>query len=247
MSNLILAEWFKLRKDPVFQALWMVMIVVAVVFSLLQLNDDKDITGIVLFAKATAGNTYFLKLLLSVLAGFFISSEYANGVMKRTASAGSSRSRIYASKLAVYAPGVGFIALLFPLCNAIVGSLLFGFGSLAEVDATLYLFRTLGFTLLFAVAFASIAAWFAVSLMDNGKTIGVSIVFFLFVDGLANFIGIYVPLVKKMYAYSPFYLFTQSAEYRLDAGDIGLSLVAVLTFVAFALLGMHVFRKQEIK
>ncbi|MBB6673672.1 ABC transporter permease [Cohnella nanjingensis] len=255
MNNLILSEWYKLRKNRSFRSLCLLLIVAAVAYPLFQYyvpprNGPKiTFTGIELFVDAVGINVYFLKITLGVLAGFFISSEYSSGAMKRTASAGSSRMRIYGAKLAVYSFGAVIIALLFPVISVIVGSSLTGFGQLTDVNATEYLFRTLGFTVLFAAAFASIAALLAIAMRDSGKSIGISLVFFLFVDLITKLATPYFPIIKTIYDYSVFNLFMTSIQYRLDSNDdLLLSLtVPVLTFAAFALLGMYAFRRKEIK
>lgn len=254
MNNLILSEWYKLRKSLSFRSLCLLLIIAAIAYPLFQYyvpprNGPKiTFTGIETFVDAVGVNVYFLKIIIGVLAGFFISSEYSSGVMKRTASAGSSRMRIYGAKLAVYSFGAVIISLLYPVITVIVGSLLNGFGQPAEINATVYLFRTLGFTFLFSAAFASIAAFLAIAMRDSGKTIGISLVFFLFVDLIPKLADPYFPFIKTVYDYSVFNLIITSFQYRLDSNDLLLSLtVPILTFAAFALLGMYAFRRKEIK
>ena len=119
MSNLILSEWYKLRKDRSLRFLSIGLILLGMAYPILDAIDarvdgDGFASGIHIFSDAIAANNYILKITIGVLAGFFISGEFTNGVMKRTASTGSSRTRIYIAKLTVYTVGAGIISLLFP-------------------------------------------------------------------------------------------------------------------------------------
>lgn len=254
MSNLILSEWYKLRKDRSFRFLSVGLILLGMVYPILaaidsRMDGDDFVSGIRIFADAVAANDYFLKITIGVLAGFFISGEFTNGVMKRAVSAGSSRTRVYAAKLTVYTVGACVLSVLFPLVNMIVGSLIGGFGELAEVDAVLFLFRSLGFTMLFAAAFASLSALFAFTLADSGKTIGLTIVFFLFIDTIFNLLGSQLPFVQKIYEYTVFHLYYVSAmNFILSARDMWMSLaIPAATYLVLLAWGVCVFRSKEIK
>ncbi len=261
MNNLIEAEWYKLRKNGTFRTL--IFFVIALTFSYLlitYLNFPKNggyeitLTGIELYVNALAINQFILQIFLGILAGFFISSEYSYGVLKRTASVGNDRRQIYISKLGIYSLGVVMVSLMIPILTVLIGSLMAGAGLLSEFgqptdSSTMeYVLRTLGFTILFAAAFASIAAFIAVMLEDAGKTIGFSIVFFLFVDQILRSLGNYVPFLKKVYDYSLFNLFRKTTEYTMDNKDLILSiLMPSLTLAAFVLLGIYAFRKKDIQ
>ncbi|MCL6626912.1 MAG: ABC transporter permease, partial [Alicyclobacillus shizuokensis] len=200
MNNLILAEWYKLRKNMPYRVLCLVTLSIGILYELFQLRSDaSNVSSMSLFVKALGGNEILTKLAICVLAAFFISSEYANGTMKSTASIGCSRGRIYTAKVIVFTLGAALLCLIFPLTDVALGSLLYGFGHLAQVSAVEYLYRTLGFTVLFAAAFSTIAALIAVSLTDNGKTIGVSIILFLFIDPLSKKLGAEFPWYQHLY------------------------------------------------
>ncbi|GGD86890.1 ABC transporter permease [Paenibacillus nasutitermitis] len=261
MINLIASEWYKLRKNDLFRILCYFMIAVAFLFPLFiywSFPKDGDgqitLTGMKLYVNSLTMNDFFLKISLGLLAGFFISGEYSSGVLKRTVSVGNHRWQIYMSKLAIYSLGVAIISILVPVLNIFIGSVMNGAGLLSEFgqpegnSVPEYVLRTLGFTVLFAAAFASIAAYVAVILADNGKTIGFSIVFFLFVDQVLASLGNYVPLLKMLYDISLFKLFRTAMEYRVDHGDLIWSAVMpIATFAVFAVLGLNAFRRKEIK
>ncbi|MFC0333862.1 ABC transporter permease [Paenibacillus sepulcri] len=261
MSHLIASEWYKLRKNGLFRIICFFMVAAAVIFPLFTYwSYPKDggsgitLTGIEMYVNAMMMNQFFLKISLGLLAGFFISSEYSSGVLKRTVSAGKSRGQVYVSKLMIYSLGVGLTSLLAPVLSVVIeilmseAGLLSGFGQPTGISTIAYVLRTLGFTVLFAAAFASIAAFAAVILADNGKTIGFSILFFLFVDQILHSLGNYVPLFKMVYDYSLFKLFTATIEFRMDNSDLFLSIVMpAATFAVFALWGIYIFRRKEIQ
>lgn len=254
MSNLILPEWYKLRKDRSFLFLAVSLVLLGAAYPILsaidaRLDGDRFASGIRIFADAIAANDYLLKITIGVLAGFFISGEFSNGVMKRTASAGSSRTRIYVAKLAVYSAGACILSLLFPLVNVAIGSMIGGFGELSEADAATYLLRALGFTALFAVAFSSLNALFAFALADSGKTIGATVVFFMFVDTLLYLLGSQLTFVRTIYEYSMFHFYyVSTALDGPNARELWLSLIIpVVTYGLLLLWGVNVFRNKEIK
>lgn len=261
MRSMLSAEGYKLRKSGVFVLLCEFLAVSILLYvALAYWTHPKDggyripMTAIELYANAVTINQLLLKLFVGVLAGFLLSSEYATGVLKRAVSLGQRRERVIAAKIGVYAFGVIAAALLIPVLAAGIGSLmagaglLNGFGEKEGVSMLTYVARTLGFTALFAAAYAAISAWIAVALADNGKTIGVTIVFFLFVDQILMSLSRYAPLLKALYDYSLFKLFADSAAFRMSGATAALCIVVpVATIAAFALLGAHVFRRQEIQ
>jgi len=262
MRSLLSAEGYKLRKSGAFVLLCEFLAVSIVLYAVLAYwTNPKDgggyrisMTAIELYGNAVMINQLLLKLFVGVLAGFFLSSEYAAGVLKRAVSLGHSRERVFTAKLGVYALGVVAAALLIPVLAAGIGSLMTGMGLLAGfgeregVAMLAYVLRTLGFMMLFSAAYAAISAWIAVVLADSGKTIGVTIVFFLFVDQILMSLSNYVPLLKALYDYSLFKLFADSMSFQMSARTAALCIVVpVATTAVFALLGVHAFRRKEIQ
>ncbi|HZG79772.1 MAG TPA: ABC transporter permease [Brevibacillus sp.] len=253
MYNLIKSEWYKLRKDRSFRVLVMIMAAVSIFWPVYWhfdnlMDGDPPFTGIESFLRAIEGNTLILKVILPILAGFFISNEYAIGVMKNLASSGQSRIVIFTAKLLVYAWGAILLSLLFPFFNLVISTILFGLGEMDHRSAVALVCRLTLFTMLYSASFASIAAWFAITLTNSGKTIATCILFFLTIDVILANMSEYIPLLGTAYEYSAFRL----------AGDMGsiapshtelwrLTLVPILTFVGCGLAGSWVYRKKEIK
>jgi ABC-2 type transport system permease protein len=252
MINLLRAELFKLQKDRVFRTLLLMLVVAAIGYVLLTYYDDisggTTTTGVEFLLEAIAGNTYIMKLGVSILAGFFIASEYSTGVMKTIASSGNSRGRLFAAKLVGFSIGGMMIALIFPALATLTGSLLSGFGQLPDGASASFIVRVFGLTLLYAVGFSIIAALFATLLPESGKVIGFSIIFFLMIDSLWAAIGSHIPLFMTMYKYSIFGMLGHIVDIRLEGGQMAtIWLVPLLTIGLVGLLGYAAYRRKEIK
>jgi len=253
MNNLIRAELYKLGKDRVFRTLLLILAATAIAYPFFVYFDnisdgDPQNTGSDFLLDAIAGNGYMIKFGLSILAGFFIASEYSTGVMKSIASSGNGRGRLFTAKLTGFAIGAMAISLVFPVLCTAVASLLSGFGHLPEGASSLYILRSLFLTLLYAAGFSAIAALFATMLAESGKTIGFSIIFFLMIDSLLAGASAYVPFFNTIYHYSVFKLLGDIGKVSLDSGALpALLLVPLLTIAAAGLLGFLIYRRKEIK
>ncbi|MBB6732050.1 ABC transporter permease [Cohnella zeiphila] len=261
MSNLLSAEWYKLRKNGAFNLICSCIAIMTVLFVTVSYLSSPKIEGyrighsaIELYVNSLTLNSFLMKLHLGILAGFFISAEYASGVLKRSVSVGRDRRQIYLSKLGMFSLGIVLASLIAPLIAAAAGGvmsasgLLNGFGHPGSVPVAAYLLRTLGFTVLFAAALASVAAFIAVALADSGKTIGIALLFFLFIDQVLMALAQRYAIFEKLYDLSPFRLLAQTAEFHLNGGEWLTCVIAPLAALAvFTLLGISVFRKKEIQ
>jgi len=255
MFNLIRSEGYKLSRNRSFWVLLAVLVLAAVAYCAMKYLDQPvdgsskaDLSGLERLAWAMAGNVFIVKIGLCVLAGFFISSEYASGTMKRTVSSGYSRSRIILAKSIVFSAGSVLIALAFPAASLILGSLLFGLGTVPDVSAAEYIVRCLGLTIALTAGHAAIVALFGTFFNDSGKTIGIGVIFFIFIDTAFGLVGDYLPFVDKIYEYSVFNQINHSYDPALTSGDIALSIaIPLATAAAFLALGVVAFRRKEIK
>ncbi|WP_077602705.1 ABC transporter permease [Oceanobacillus sojae] len=249
MDNLIKAEWFKLRKDRSLWTLIIILTTVSLLYPLLIVFDEgADTVMVIDFYRNSilGGNNYVLRLVPCILAGFFISSEYAIGTMKSIAASGNSRVRIYFAKLIVYSIGAIFISLIFPIVFTGAASVFLHFNGMPGIG---YFAGTIGLTILYAVAFASIMAVFATIFTDSGKSIGFMLIFFILFDSILFILSQLNPVLEAVFNYSVFKLFLDIVN--VDSVNvpemIKLVVVPVVTFVAFGILGSILFQKKEIK
>ncbi|MNW45978.1 ABC-2 family transporter protein [compost metagenome] len=253
MYNLIRVEFFKLRKNRSFWTLLFVLSVLSLAYPLLyyfdhQSSGEPQITGAEFLITFISSNAYIIKFGVAVLAGFFISNEYSTGVMKTIASSGNTRGQLFAAKLIVFAVGSMVISLVFPIVSTVEVTLLSGFGHLPEGSAVLFISRAFGLTVLYTAGYAAIGALFTVILIDSGKTIGFSLIFFIMIDTVLIGLGSKIDFFATLYDYSIFKLVDNIGKPGIDSGELpALLLVPLLTFVISGMLGMLVFRRKEIK
>jgi len=253
MYNLIRVEFFKLRKNRSFWTLLIALTVLSLAYPLLYYFDHRSsgepqYTGAEFLLSFLSSNAYVIKLGVAVLAGFFISNEYATGVMKTIVSSGNTRGRLYVAKLTVFAIGAMAISLVFPIVSTVEVTLLSGFGQLSEGSGAIFLLRVLGLTLLYTAAYAAIGALITAIFTDGGKTIGISMIFFLMIDVVLASVGSKVDFVNTLYEYSIFKLIGDIGLLNIESGDWPPLLIApILTIAVSAILGIFVFRRKDIK
>ena len=252
MYNLVKHEWFKLRRDRSFRTLVIVIGALSIVWPLYWhfdnlLDGEPLFTGFESFLRAISANILILKVSLCILSGFFISSEYSTGVMKNLASSGHSRIEMYTAKLFVYAWGAILLSLLFPVLNMVISTLLSGFGTMDDQQASLLVVRSTLFTMLYSASFAAVAALFAITFTNSGMTISTSIIFFLSIDVICTSIGEYVPGFELAYENSVFSLVGDIGSISPNTELWRLTVVPILTFAACGLAGCWVYRRKEIK
>ncbi|MEN1967996.1 ABC transporter permease [Lentibacillus sp. N15] len=194
---------------------------------------------------ALEANNYIVKLVPCILAGFFISSEYSTGTMKSMGASGNSRFRIFSAKLFVFSFGAVVISLIFPIVMTGVTAIFSGFNDMPDLT---YLVRTIGLTILYATAFASIMALAAIIFTDSGKTIGFLILFFILFDSILYALSQKFSLFETIFNYSAFKLFLDISKLNLGNGEfLQLLLVPIITIIIIGLIGSFVFQRKEIK
>ncbi|WP_113929040.1 ABC transporter permease [Bacillus sp. P14.5] len=249
MGNLLRAEWYKLKKDRSFRFLTWMLLAAAVLFPLIEFDNGS--------AGLPAVNDYYIesilgphanivKLIPSILAGFFITSEYSTGTMKSIVSSGKSRLRIYSAKLIVFSLGTVIISLVLPIVMTAASAVYFGFEGMPEMA---YYLQTIGLIILYGAAFASIMAIFSILFTDSGKTIGFLLMFFIFADWPLQMLAAKVPAFEPIISHSVFKLiYDISIVNSLNSSDmVFIVVIPILTFLVFWGVGVFIFKRKEIK
>ncbi|MFQ3545726.1 ABC transporter permease [Halobacillus rhizosphaerae] len=249
MGNLLKTEWYKLKKDRSFRFLTWMLIAAAVLFPLLKFSDGAvDLPTVEDYYREIVLGTHasIIKLIPSILAGFFITNEYSIGTMKSMVSSGNSRLRIYFAKLIVFSAGTIIISLILPVIMTGACSLYFGF---EEMPGWSYYLETISLITLYGAAFASIMATFSILFTDSGKTIGFLLLFFIFADWPLQVLAAKVPFFEPILNHSVFKLvYDIIMVNHLNSSDsMFVVVVPILTFVLFGYLGSLIFQRKEIK
>ncbi|MCM3618337.1 ABC transporter permease [Sutcliffiella horikoshii] len=247
MDNLMKTEWYKLRKDRSFRFLVWMLTAAAILFPLLALDNGNVPTVKDFYQESILGpHANIIKLIPSILAGFFITGEYAAGTMKSIVSSGNSRPRIYVAKLITFSLGTIIISLILPVIMTGSSALYFGFDNMPDWS---YYLQTTGLIILYGAAFASIMAVFSILFTESGKTIGFLLMFFIFVDWPLQMLAFKFPVFEPILNHSVFKLiYDISIVNTLGRGDLlPLVVIPILTFLFFAVIGVFIFQRKEIK
>ncbi|MBO0960480.1 ABC transporter permease [Neobacillus sp. MM2021_6] len=247
MGNLVKSELYKLQKDRSLWTLIVILMASAIFYPVLIFFDNGANSATVndfYIGTALSGNDYIIRLVPCILAGFFISSEYSNGTMKSIGASGNNRIRIYFAKLLAFSIGAVIISLVFPLVILVASTILFGAHDLPALD---YVIQTMGLTILYAAAFASIMSLFSIIFSDSGKTIGFLLIFFLLFDSILYLLSKEFAFVEAVFNYSVFKLFLDIKAELSNGAFLKILLVPVITWMVFGFLGSFIFQKKEIK
>jgi ABC-2 type transport system permease protein len=249
MGNLLKTEWYKLKKDRSFRFLSWMLLALAVLFPLIEFdNGASGLPAVSDYYKESilGPHANIVKLIPSILAGFFITSEYSMGTMKSIVSSGKSRLSIYSAKLLVFSIGAVIISLILPVVMTGTSAVYFGFDSMPEIS---YYLQTIGLIVLYGAAFASIMAIFSILFTDSGKTIGFLLMFFIFADWPLQVLAAKVPFFEPILNHSVFKLiYDISIVETLNSNDmVFMVVIPVLTFLLFWGIGVFIFTRKEIK
>lgn len=255
MNNLIRAELFKLQRNKTFWVLILTITGLSTLLHYLIMSDWWQMTGTAfdqaglseLNALATFTVPLFFNIIVSTLAGFFISAEFSNsGVIKNQVLSGQKRSHIYIAKFLVFSLGAFIITILLPLLTGLILIVLLGHGELLNGDNLIYLVRAFSLFTIHFMCFTAVVLWIAITTEDNGKTILftliLSIVMFIFEQTLS------IPIIKTLYGNTFCYQFTEVLNSTMTHGGIIKSIViGVISFLIIMFCGLYMFNRKEIK
>ncbi len=247
MDNLMKTEWFKLRNDRSLWVLTGIIFAYAVLQTMMDRLDGGELTPLNDYYQyyALSFNEQIVFYIPCILAGFFITSEYSRGTMKSLASSGNNRIRIYFAKLVMFAAGAIIISLTMPVFMTVISATV---GFPGSLDWPYYL-QTIGLTILYAAAFASIMALFSIMFTDSGKTVGFLLLFFMLADTMLGMISSKLTFLKPVHDNSVFQLSKKIIEINQVGGTemIKMIVIPIGTFVVFGIVGSLIFKHKEIK
>ena len=81
MSNLLNANFFKLKKEFSFWMLIMITIVIAI-FTILRFNDNNGIFEIVKIDRILNEYIVYIGLFIAIFVSIFVGKEYSNGIIR---------------------------------------------------------------------------------------------------------------------------------------------------------------------
>jgi ABC-2 type transport system permease protein len=252
--NLVKAEFYKLHRNKTF---WVVTGTVTGFSSLLHLlviydwwllsGTDFDQAGLSeLNALSPFTLPLFFHLIVSTLAGYFISTEFSqSGVIKNQLLSGNKRSQIYLAKLLVFSLSSILAVIVIPVLTAIIVVNLTGYSEIFSPSAVMYLERVYSLFTLHFLCFTSIVLLIAVVTEDSGRTILftllLSVVMFA-VEKLSS-----APMIRFVYEHTFFYQFSHVFKASMAKGEVLTSiLIGAVTFTVITTSGIYLFNRKEI-
>jgi len=255
MSNQLKAEWFKLQRNRTF---WVLVLTITGLSALLHYlviidwwqmyNTPFESAGLnELNAMSTFTVPLYFNLLVSTLAGFYISNEFSQtSVIKNQIISGSKRSHIFLSKYVIFTLGSIVMTILIPLLTALIEVILLGHGEILNLSGMLYLGRSIGLFTLHILSYTGIILLLAMITEDSGKTIILSIIFTFVMDVIRL-----LPKsqsINTLYEFTIFHQFSEVFKVSMTTGEILKSIIiAFVTLIIIILCGMFVFNRKEIK
>lgn len=256
MSELMSAEFYKLRKSVGFRVCLIVFAARDILYLIL-VAFLEDLLGI-----ETTGYGQFQYLMTSfagsavngMLFGFMaaslITSDYKSRDIQCMVAQGHGRAGILASKTIVYMIAIACLAFVDILIYTAGGTVMQGFGSTHMGDALLYMFRSVvceGFVLFMMY---TTCVFIAFAFTSKAASVALNILVFFFVD-----LGVeLMPLIFKsdklsdLLEYLPFVSVREMSEVGIDWGHAGISLVVAAAYGAAMLAATWaMFRKRDLR
>lgn len=255
MSNLFKAELFKLKRNKSFWVLCLTITGLSALLHYLIIIDWWQTSGSAfdkvglreLNALSTFTVPLLFNLIVSSLAGFFISTEFSqSGVIKNQVISGNKRSHIFMVKYLVFSLGAIVVAILIPLVTGIIEVIILGHGDILSFPNMLYLGRVLGLFTLQFLGYTAIIMLLAIITEDSGKTIIFSVLF-----TIVMYVVEKLPkstFINMVYENSIFHQFSEVFKYAMTNGEIIKSIIiALVTIIIITMCGVFVFKRKELK
>ncbi|PAV28290.1 ABC transporter permease [Virgibacillus profundi] len=255
MSNLIKAEIFKLQRNKTFWVIFGSVTGLSALLHFLIITDWWMVQGTAfdsaglseLNALSTFTVPLFFNLIVSTLAGFFISIEFSDsGVIKNQMISGNKRSQIFIAKYLVFSLGAIIVTILIPLVTAVIVVILFGHGDILNPSNMMYLGRVYSLFILQFLGYTAIMVLLAIITEDSGKTIIFSILFTIVMFAVEKLVK--TPFIELLYEHTIFYQFSDVFKFTMTNGEIIKSiLVGVVSLIVIMLCGVFIINRKEIK
>ncbi len=180
----------------------------------------------------------------AVVVGVFVGSEYSMGTLRNPITRGFSRTKMYFSKLIVTSIASMAVIGLYTLGGTLAGMIMFGFS--ASVTAGEMLLTILCYFLLF-LAVNSFYLMVVALTKKTGYSIAFSLIIPMLIMSLARVIKIgYADFdrISRLWVFDTIV----STQELVKSSEVYIPIIAaVVYFVLFTVLGLLLFRRQEIK
>lgn len=197
--------------------------------------------------KGTFGNRV-IEIFLAVLIGVMVAAEYSSGTIKNILAYGKKREEYYLSKIIASTVGMTILLAIMVSVSTIGTTILFGWGKAFDINEVAYILKTFSAAVVVGMAIVSLLTLIATLVKSNGSTIGIGIVVFVLLPTIVAFLYGKYAWFDKIFEATPAYSWSVITSIKTSDSDIFKSLVfSVATLVVSTILGIMVFKKQDIK
>src|SRR5699024_9021653 len=134
-----------------------------------------------------------------------------------------------------------------PFAVGVIEVTIMGHDDILSLSVILYLGRAIALFILQFLGYTSIIMLIAIVTEASGKTIIISVLFYLVMDMIIIFSGS-SPLIAKFYETTIFHQFNEVFTYSMTSGEIIKSIViGFLTIMLITGSGIVIFNRKEIK
>lgn len=255
MTNLFKAELYKLARNKTFWVLIGVTTGISALLHCLILLDwwllsgtQFDTAGLSeLNALSPFTIPLFFNLIVSTLAGYYISTEFTqSAVIKNQMLSGNKRTHIFMAKYLVFSFGAFLVTILIPFITAVILVMIFGQADILNLANLMYLGKAYSLFTLQFLSFTAIVLLIAISAEDSGKTIIFTLVLSIIMFAIEKLIT--TPYIKMLYENTFFYQFNEVFKPSMTGGErLKSTLIGVISLVVTIICGIFMMNRKEIK
>lgn len=255
MINLIKTEMYKLIRNKTFWVLIVSFTGLSVLLHCLILTDwwfmsgtEFDEAGLSeLNALSPFKTLLFFNLIVSTLAGYYISTEFSqSNVIKNQMMSGNKRTTILMSKYLTFSFGSWIVVIMIPLATGLILVHLLGFGDIFTLATIIYLGRAYSLFILHFLSFTAIVLLIAIVTEDSGKTIIFTLLLSIMMFVIEKFSTL--PFINKMYEHTFFYQLNEAFKVSITSGEMIKSiLIGIVSLGIVMLCGIFIINRKEIK
>lgn len=246
---------YKLKRNRSFWTISLIAAALSVLLHYLIIIDWWSMSGTVfnnagigkLNAMAPFTTLLFFNLIVSPLAGFFLSVEFSQSrSIKNQMMSGNKRSHIFLAKFLVFSLGAVIVAVIIPLVIGIAMVLLLGHGEIFSSQQILFLGRAFSLFLFHFFSYTAIMTLLAIVTEDSGKTIIFSIIMTIVIFIIEKFSA--GTFVAAIYENTFFHELTSAFQFTMTYEEMAKSIViGTVSLVVILMFSMFIMNRKEIK
>lgn len=189
-----------------------------------------------------------IEILMAVLIGAMVASEYSSGTIKNVLAYGKKREHYYISKLIASTVGLMLVLGIMISVSTVVSTIMFGWGEPFNLVQLMHMLKIYAVAVIVGASINSLLMVLATVVKSNGTTIGIGIVIFALLPTIVSFLYGKYDWFDKIYEATTAYNWAIATSIRSTNGHIlQATVISLITLVIATTAGIFVFKKQDIK